>query len=737
LPQVLAMLAQKSMNTQGISFRQLDSIAISARASRTLQKILKENPEVEDILRQSTTVSEAVNKFREFAATILKQNPIAWQYANSESFGHLDADKIDWRETAALRLYDYAINAGSVFQDQNLRGAYVECHPIKYLWLAFHKGTGGALNDFFYDMLMLFRQLNGRLNQQKPEKQKIAGWMTRHPSGLDGRITSVRNNNKQRIIKLIIKKIDEGKLTSKRFCFNEGMTFDEKVAQANIWWEDHLFHLKFAVRTPELLHEMLNNSLSPETRQLLDDAKKAGIPFFVNPYYLSLLNVTEPDFAIGSDLPIRDYILYSKSLIKEFGHIVAWEKEDKVVHGEPNAAGWLLPKGNNIHRRYPEVAIMIPDTAGRACGGLCVSCQRMYDFQSGRLNFDLEQLLPKENWPFKLNRLMKYFEEDPHLCDILITGGDALMSSDKSLKIILDAVIEMALRKQENNASLPPDSQKSPIHRVRLGTRLPVYLPQRITPQLAALLADFKINAARAGIRQFVIQTHFETAMEVTPDVVVAINRLQRAGWIITNQHVFTVSSSRRGHLARLRQVLNELGVLPYYTFSVKGFMENSHNFATNARLLQELKEEKIAGYPDPKVSEEIMRLSLHPETMASELPKLAGRHQKDFLSSDRSVLNLPGVGKSLSYRTISITRHGRRVLLFDHDHSRNHSKIIEEMGQIPIIESKSVLKYLRQLDDMGEESSEYESIWGYSVSKTESLQQVFRYPSSKSSTEV
>ena len=76
----------------------------------------------------------------------------------------------------------------------------------------------------------------------------------------------------------------------------------------------------------------------------------------------------------------------------EFGHIVAWEKEDIVESGKPNAAGWLLPNAHSIHRRYLEVAILIPDTVGRACGGLCASCQRMYDFQSGNLNFELKKL---------------------------------------------------------------------------------------------------------------------------------------------------------------------------------------------------------------------------------------------------------------------------------------------------------------------------------------------------------
>ena len=43
------------------------------------------------------------------------------------------------------------------------------------------------------------------------------------------------------------------------------------------------------------------------------------------------------------------------------------------------------------------------------------------------------------------------------------------------------------------------------------------------------------------------------------------------AGWIITNQLVFTTAASRRGHTAKLRKVLNDVGVLPYYTFTVKG----------------------------------------------------------------------------------------------------------------------------------------------------------------------
>jgi lysine 2,3-aminomutase len=86
-------------------------------------------------------------------------------------------------------------------------------------------------------------------------------------------------------------------------------------------------------------------------------------------------------------------------------------------------------------------------------------------------------------------------------------------------------------------------------------------------------------------------------------------------------------------------------------------------------------------------------------------------------------------VGKSLSFRTIGITNDGRRILEFDHDATREHSPIIERMGKIAIIESKSIHDYLLQLDEMGEDVSEYGSIYGYSMSETEPRSPIFEYP--------
>ena len=703
---------------------------ISRKSKKLLDRLLAENLEIAYILRKSTDDLKAKHRIKKLVKDYFVENPISLAFCKYEKSNRESFEKIEWRDYAAIRLFDYIDNSGKKIIDLNLRGEEVETDPVKVLWEAVKTdGHVDAEEAFFKDMLHLFRQFSGKSKRHLPNKKTIKKWMDRHPSGLDPEIIKIRKKNKKRILGIIIKRIDSGKIKSASYNFDEGMTDDEKFKKANEWWNDKNFHLKFAVRSPELLNEMLDFSLSKEIMQRLRKAKEAGIPFFVNPYYLSLLNVKDPDFAVGSDLAIRDYILYSEKLIKEFGHIVAWEKEDIVEAGLPNAAGWLLPEGNNIHRRYPEVSILIPDTIGRACGGLCVSCQRMYDFQSGNLNFNLQKLKPKKSWPEKLKRLMEYFENDSQLRDILLTGGDALMSSDRSLKLILDEIYEMAIRKKEANKNRKEGKKYAEMVRVRIGTRLPVYIPFRITHELIKILKDFKEKALKIGIKQFVIQTHFETAMEITPEVKTSIKKLISAGWLITNQQVFTAAASRRGHTAKLRKVLNDIGILTYYTFSVKGYQENSHNFATNERAIQEQIEEKILGNIPKKYYKEIKEFPHDAPNILKNINNLKEKCNIPFLATDRNVLNLPGVGKSLTFRTIGITNDGRRILEFDHDITRKHSPIIDKLGKITIVESKTLSEYFKQLKDMGEDISEYKDLYGYSIGETEVRMPIFEYP--------
>lgn len=579
--------------------------------------------------------------------------------------------------------------------------------------------------DFFIDLYWQFELLE-KPEEIVPDRSLVKRQMNRWPTGLDEEVMAIRYSNKERIIAGLIRKIERRHAPTSRFQFTEGMSYAEKYVKVQEWWNIGRFHLAMAFKSPTELNYFLGGSLSAGTMDLLARARKKGMPFFVTPYYLSLLNTNTSGY---DDAAIRSYILYSEELVDTYGRIKAWEKEDIVVAGQPNAAGWLLPEGHNIHRRYPEVAILIPDSMGRACGGLCASCQRMYDFQSERLNFDFESLKPKETWDKKLRRLMRYFEEDAQLRDILITGGDALMSQNATLRNILDAVYKMAVRKRKANESRPEGEKYAELQRVRLGSRLLAYLPLRITDELVGILRSFKDKASRVGVTQFIIQTHFQSPLEVTPEAKKAIEEILSAGWIITNQLVYTVAASRRGHTAKLRQTLNAMGVVCYYTFSVKGFHENYAVFAPNSRSLQEQQEEKVFGLIPKEKQKELYRLIRYERPLGKKLSGFLKENRLLFAATDRSVLNLPAIGKSMTFQMVGLTTEGKRILKFDHDTGRRHSPIIDRMGEVYIVENKSVAAYLRQLQDMGEDVREYISIWNYSEGRTEPRFSIYEYP--------
>ena len=704
-----------------------ENINLKPDVLQIVQKIKKENPFLMQLFKKADTFEEAKTRFHLWLTDYFNGHPVAFDYYKNnlpKTFR-----KLSWPDYAAIRLMDYLDNEGRQFADPNLLGKVIRNEPVKILWLAIRFGKGDSNKAFFLDMLYLFRQLNGKLERNIPDKEKLIRWMARHPSGLDKKVIEIRKLNKDRIIRKIIQNIDLGLQKSHRFQFKAGSTFNEKYHQVYEWWNDYHFHLTFAIRHPDMLNEMLDNSLSEKTLKRLYKARKKGIPLFVNPHYLSLLSEHYNPQSPVADKAIRDYLFPSQKLIDTFGNIVAWEKEDIIRPGEPNAAGWLLPAYYNIHRRYPEVAIFIPDTTGRACAGLCVSCQRMYDFQNGHFNFNIRKLQPQMKWPEKMRLLMDYFENDTHLRDILITGGDAFMNTDESLKQILEAVYDMALRKKEANKKRNNGEKYAEIARVRLGTRIPVYLPQRITNSLVSILADFKDKAKAIGIQQFIIQTHIESAMEITPKTRESIQKLIKAGWLIINQQVFITAASLRGHTTKLRKVLNDIGVLPYYTFSVKGFMENYANFATNARMVQEKTEEKYLGDIPAKYHEELQKVHHFATGVPQLIQLLREKEGLPFLATDRNIMNLPGLGKSLGFRTIGITSDGRRILRFKYDKSRNHSPMIKTTGDVFIIESKPIARYLKQVESMGQNIREYQTIWGYSLNETEERSPVYQYP--------
>lgn len=676
-------------------------------AYNTLNKFKKNLPEIYELAIESNNEKVFFEELKSIAKSTIESNQ--------------DSNRI---KNAKLILEMLEHESQFIFELSRGDNIYIETFSLLWNFLRGNLDKGGS-TDLYEDLYEILARTTGVIQDPIYSKYKLEKQMRKWDSGLDKDVREKRIYNKNRIIELLIKKIEKRAGSSSKYQFEVNLSYQEKKAKVNEWWNDFRFHLAMAVKSPQELNLFLEESLSTKTMRMLNKAKEKKIPFFVTPYYISLL-CTDPNGF--NDYSIRSYVLYSNSLVDTYGNIKAWEKEDTVVPGEPNAAGWLLPTTHNIHRRYPEVAIMIPDTRGRSCGGLCASCQRMYDFQSERLNFDMDSLKPKESWEAKLVKLMGYFETDSKLRDILITGGDALMSSNKALEKILNAVVKMAIRKREANKARPEGEKYYEIQRVRLGSRLLAYLPMRIGPDLIELLKNFREKGKEAGIQQFVIQTHFQSPLEITVEARNAIKGLLSAGWVISNQMVFTAAASRRGHTAKLRQSLNSLGVVSYYTFTVKGFEENMEVYAPNSRSMQEQVEEKSFGRMNQEQINELNHIFSKGEDIAKKLNSFTKKNKLPFVPTDRNVLNLPAIGKSMTFQMVGISKEGKRILKFDHDRTREHSPIIDKMGQVYIIENRSVASYLRELEAMGEKKRDYASIWNYTSGKTEQVFPLFDY---------
>ena len=167
-----------------------------------------------------------------------------------------------------------------------------------------------------------------------------------------------------------------------------------------------------------------------------------------------------------------------------------------------------------------------------------------------------------------------------------------------------------------------------------------------------------------------------------------------------------------------------------YYTFSVKGFDENYAVFTPNSRSIQEEKEEKSEGLLTDEQTDELMKcINNNKGYTSNTLIKFMKKYDLPFIATDRSVLNLPAIGKSMTFKMVGITENGKRILCFEHDNTRRHSPIINAMGDIFIKENKSIAVYLRQLQDMGENIDNYSSIWKYTESETEPHFKLYQYP--------
>lgn len=199
----------------------------------------------------------------------------------------------------------------------------------------------------------------------------------------------------------------------------------------------------------------------------------------------------------------------------------------------------LTSPAPGITRRYPDRLII---NVTNQCAMYCRHCQRRRNIG------EVDRHQPRK----VLEAALKYIRENPEIRDVLITGGDALLLGD--------AVLEWLLGELH---SIPHVEIK------RLGTRVLVTLPQRVTPALCAILDRYP---------PVYINSQFNHPLEVTPEAAAACDRLVRAGVVLGNQAVLLKGINNDPHaMKKLNHELLRIRVRPYYIFHAKPVRGTSH----------------------------------------------------------------------------------------------------------------------------------------------------------------
>ena len=274
-------------------------------------------------------------------------------------------------------------------------------------------------------------------------------------------------------------------------------------------WNDWKWQVKNRVETLEDLKKYIK--LTPEEEE---GVKKtlSTLRMAITPYYLSLINQDDPyDPVRRQCIPTAAETHQAKADLLDPLH----EDEDSPVPG--------------LTHRYPDrVLFLITDM----CSMYCRHCTRRRF--AGQTDNECGQ--------DRIEKALEYIEKTECVRDVLLSGGDALMVSDKKLEYIISRL-----------------RQIPHVEIVRLGTRTPVVCPQRITPELCDMLKKY---------HPVWINTHFNHPNEVTAESKRACEMLANAGVPLGNQSVLLRGVNDCVHvMMNLVHELVKMRVRPYYIY--------------------------------------------------------------------------------------------------------------------------------------------------------------------------
>jgi lysine 2,3-aminomutase len=274
-------------------------------------------------------------------------------------------------------------------------------------------------------------------------------------------------------------------------------------------WQDWKWQLKHRLTSIDDIEPHLDLTPSERAGCLFADKKLA---LAITPYFFNLIDRDDPD------CPIRR-------------QVIPREEETSVSPEElldPVGEEGTMPVKGLVHRYPDRVLFLVTDR----CAAYCRYCTR------SRLVSNAQDY----NFHPELEAQLTYIEEHPEVRDVLLSGGDPLLLSDRKLDYLLGRL-----------KAIPH------VEFVRIGSRIPVFLPQRITPELQEIFR--KHGPVWMSI-------HVNHPRECTAELAVACERLSFAGVPLGNQSVLLKGvnddvSTMRSLVHRLLQ----MRVRPYYLY--------------------------------------------------------------------------------------------------------------------------------------------------------------------------
>ncbi|UCD41529.1 MAG: lysine 2,3-aminomutase [Chloroflexota bacterium] len=286
-------------------------------------------------------------------------------------------------------------------------------------------------------------------------------------------------------------------------------------------WNNWRWQLSNRINTPEEFEQVI--PLTDSERKALSAAHLFRVD--ITPYFISLIDPDDPND------PIRKQVVPTEVEMAPFTAMM----EDSLAEDRHSPVPGLV-------HRYPDRALMLVTTQ---CASYCRYCTR------SRIVGDPSATFSRSEFEMQI----EYLQRTPQIRDVLLSGGDPLVLAPKILEEILTRLREIPH-----------------LEILRIGSRVPVFLPMRITEELTDILQKF---------HPMWLNIHVNHSNEITAELAEACDRLTRAGIPLGNQAVLLAGVNDNVHIQRqLVHDLVRMRVRPYYLYQCD-LVEGAGHFRT------------------------------------------------------------------------------------------------------------------------------------------------------------